>query len=205
MPALIIGAAVSAVGSVASGVISSNAAKSAARTQAQAAAEQRAKLDQLYAKTEAYYKPEFDAGNRAVKTQDELLGLTKREDGLDPTSQLRATPGYQFRMDEAAKAVNTNAYAGGLGNSGATLKALQARGMGLADQNFNTYFDQVGTIANRGIVAKAQLSDQATNYGTATNNVTRERKRSIWCDNVSSQCIQRRDWGRNISIRKCAR
>ena len=169
MPAIAIGIGV--VGSVASGVISSNAAKSVARTQAEAAAEQRKKLDQLYAKTEAYYQPEFAAGNLAVQSQNELLGLTKRADGLDPTAQLRETPGYKFRVDEANKAVNSNAYAAGMGNSGATLKALQARGMGLADQNFNTYFDQVGSIANRGMVAKGALTDQATNYGNASNAI----------------------------------
>ena len=74
---------------------------------------------------------------------NDLLGLGD-DPNYDATAYLRQTPGYQFKLSEALRGVNSNAYASGLGNSGATFKALQERAMGVADQGFNNYLAQVG-------------------------------------------------------------
>jgi hypothetical protein len=171
MPAALIGAGVGAVGAVAQGASSKKGAKKAAEIQAQSATEQRALLTDLYNKNTANYAPDMANGNLASTAQTDYLGLTKRADGASPTDQLRATPGYQFLQDEGAKAVNTNAYAAGQGNSGSVLKALQARAMNIADTTGNNYFAQLGTVAGRGMDAKGAIAGLSTNYGTSTNAV----------------------------------
>lgn len=53
-----------------------------------------------------------------------------------------SSPGYQFALQQGLGAVNAGMGASGGLNSGARLKALQERGMGLAAQDYNTWFNQ---------------------------------------------------------------
>lgn len=170
MPAALIGAGVSAVGSVAGGIASGKGAKKAAQIQANAASQQTAALQQMYDTNRALMTPTFDRGDAAQSRIQDLLGLSGNN--AEATAMLATTPGYQFAVDQAMKATNANAYASGLGNSGAALKALQDRANGLATQNYNTYVGQLGSVADRGVSAMNGLVSQG-NYTTgATNQVT---------------------------------
>jgi hypothetical protein len=60
-----------------------------------------------------------------------LAGLEDPNFGKDLTMD----PGYQFRLNEGNKAINAGAAARGLGNSGATLKALAKYGQDFAANN----------------------------------------------------------------------
>lgn len=170
MPAAI-PAAIAGAGSVAGGLSSKSGAKKAAKIQQQTAASNNAFLQGLYNQNQANFQPRITSGNRATSALDQLLGLVPSDQS--PTEILRATPGYQFRMNEALNGVNASAYARGVGNSGAALKALQDRAYGIADQSFNDYVGQVGDVANRGLGATSALAGVSTNYGnavTANNN-----------------------------------
>ena len=158
-----IGAAIGAVGSVAGGIASGKGAKKAARIQAQSAREQRALMEKLYKQNEARFGSEVANGDIAGQRIMDLLGLSGND--INATQMLRSTPGYQFRMDEALRGVNANAYASGQGNSGATLRALQKTSQGLADQMFNTHLAQVSSVADRGSQAKSALAGVSTQYG----------------------------------------
>jgi len=177
-----VAAIVGGVGAVAGGISSGKGASKAAQIQAQASAQQNALLKSIYDQNTALFRPDITAGDAASLRQQQLLGLAPG--GASPTDILRATPGYQFKMDQGLKAVNSNAYASGLGNSGATLKALLATGQGIADQGFNNYFNQVGTISDRGSAAKSSLSGVSTTYAHDTNNVTQNA-----ADNASANAI----------------
>jgi hypothetical protein len=50
------------------------------------------------------------------------------------------SPGYQYRLDEGLRAVDAGAAARGMLRSGATLKAEQAFGEGLAAQEYGNYY-----------------------------------------------------------------
>lgn len=169
MPA---GPIIGAVGSVAGGVASGKGAKKAARIQAQSAAEQRRMLQNMYDQNEARFQPEFQAGSDATQRLMALLGMG--DQSVNPTQILRDTPGYQFRMNEALRGVNTNAYARGLGNSGATQRALMEKAQGVADQGFNNYFGQVSSIADRGMGAKSAMAGVSQNFANNYNNVTQQ-------------------------------
>jgi len=99
-------------------------------------------------------------------------GQTAQQAQQAAFDQFRAAPGYQFKLSEALKGVNSNAYAAGLGNSGATLRALQSTAMGLADQSYNQYLSSIDAIANRGAGAKSSLSGVSQNFGNATNAIS---------------------------------
>jgi hypothetical protein len=164
------GAVVGAVGSVAGGISSGKGASKAAKIAAQSAAQQQALLKSIYDQNSANFQSDISNGNTAATRINQLLGLSPG--GPSPTEILRNTPGYQFKLDQGLKAVNSNAYASGLGNSGATLKALLATGQGIADQGFNNYINQVGTVDDRGIAAKGALAGVSTNYANNSNAVT---------------------------------
>lgn len=75
-----------------------------------------------------------------------------------PTAaQARATPGYQFALNQGEGAVNAGAAANGSLLTGGTLNAEQQFGQGLADTNYNTTYNQA-------------LQGYNTNYNTWANN-----------------------------------
>lgn len=166
-PALAAG--IGAVGSIVGGISSGKGAKKAARIQAQAAAEQRALQERIYNQNSANFRPEIEAGNSATARLMALLGMGEP---VDATAILRETPGYQFRMGEALRGVNSNAYARGLGNSGATQRALMETAYGVADLGFNNYLGQVSRVADRGSGAKGALAGVSQNFANNMNQIS---------------------------------
>jgi hypothetical protein len=165
------GAIVGAVGSVAGGIASGKGAKKAAKIQAQAQAQQTAALQQMYNQNVARMTPTYDRGEAAQSRIQTLLGLSGG-DGADAQAILAETPGYKFAVDQALKSTSANAYASGLGNSGAALKALQDRANSLATQNYNTYVGQLGNVADRGVNAMNGIVTQGNQTTAQQNAVT---------------------------------
>ncbi len=163
-------AAIGAVGSVAGGIASGKGAKKAAKIQAQSAAQQTAALQAMYNTNRELMTPTFNNGAAAQSRLNTLLGLPGG-DGSNAAATLAATPGYQFQLNQGVQAVNANAYARGMGNSGAAMKALQDRGNGLAHQNYNNYVNQVGSVADRGVSAMNGLVAQGNLTTGAVNQV----------------------------------
>jgi hypothetical protein len=103
-----------------------------------------------------------------------------------------ADPGYQFRMDEAMKALNRRAAAQGMTNSGSTLKELARFGQNLASQeygnaynrfnndyqnarnryndNFQRKYNSFNNIANFGRDANAAITNAGNNYSTRVSS-----------------------------------
>jgi hypothetical protein len=80
----------------------------------------------------------------------------------DPNS-LRDLPGYQFAMDEGLGAIDRSAAARGMSRSGATLKALQRYGTGLADQTYGNQLQRLLSANQQGFGAtQAQVGTVGT-------------------------------------------
>ena len=93
--------------------------------------------------------------------------------------QLRATPGYQFTLDQGLRSVQNSAAARGLGTSGAALKGAAEYATGLADntlktqqgifqQNLANVLNPLEYVANQGENAAATTGQQGT---TAAGNI----------------------------------
>lgn len=84
-----------------------------------------------------------------------------------------ADPGYQFRMNEGMKAINSNAAARGGVNSGATLKALARYGQDFATNEYNNVYNRqynrLSSLAGLGQGANQQVSNAGTNYANAVS------------------------------------
>jgi hypothetical protein len=173
MPVAVIAAGIGAVGAIGGAVISSNAAHSAANKAAQASAANNTLAANQFATNSANLSPAIARGNQAGGYVQDLLGI-----GGDPAAAAKAfdtyrgSTGYQFQLNQGLGAVNSNAYARGLGDSGATLKALQQRGNDVASQSFNGYLGNLQDISRQGTTAASSLAGVSTNYvgQVAANN-----------------------------------
>jgi hypothetical protein len=170
MPPVAIAAGVGAVGSIAGGAIASSGAKKAAKTQANATQQQIAANNANQQMIRGLSQPAIDRGNAAGQIYSGLLGA-----GGDPNAAAsalatyRGSSGYQDLLNTGLGAVNANAYARGTGDSGATLKALQTRGMNIADQNVQQYLGNLNTLIQTGNSAIGNVAGVATNTTNANN------------------------------------
>lgn len=170
------------VGTVASGLIQANAAKSAAKTQANAANAANAIGSAEYQQTRADQEPWRQAGMTAL---GQLGDLTKSGGELNrkfTMADFIKDPGYDFRMSEGAKAIERSAAARGGVLGGGTLKALTRYNQDFASQEYNNSFSRWNTennqqfgrlssIAGLGPQANAANQQASQNYvNTFSNN-----------------------------------
>jgi hypothetical protein len=162
---------------IGSSLISANAAKSAASTQANAATQGQDRLQTNFENLQPNFTPYLQAGNNAVATLNQGIPNFSTQFGPE---QLQAglAPNYNFQLQQGQNATNlaNNATGGLIG--GNALKGLQDYTQNTAQnayQNaFNNYQNQQTNIYNRlaGIAGIGQnavsgLSNLAT--GNATN------------------------------------
>lgn len=162
MPPLLIGGAISAGGSILSGILGGNAASTAAKQQAaagqKAAAGQQAAgtqaqndLQQAIGTETANQQPFLSAGQGAVSNLSQLLQpggqLTQGYSNFSaPTGvTMQNDPGYQFQLQQGENAIQNSAAArGGLLSTG-TAKTLNNYAQGTASQAFNDVYNRALT------------------------------------------------------------
>jgi len=94
-----------------------------------------------------------------------------------------ASPGYQFRMDEATKAIERSAAARGSLRSGATMDALQRRAQGVASDEYQNYANRLAALAGVGQTANASNAAAGQAYAqqqTATNMAAGQARASAY-------------------------
>lgn len=178
MPVGLVAAGVGAVGAVAGGIISSNGAQSAARTNATEADKSLAAQQSNFDATTANNKPFLTTGTSALNQLARLYGLdtvdangnTVKGSGtsqnIDPNSTFYQTPDYQFALNQGIKGIDAGAAARGGLDSGATRKAEMAYAGNLASGQFNTYASRLMQAAGLG---QSAANSQA-NAGQANAN-----------------------------------
>lgn len=170
LPTAILGsAAIGAGGSIASGILGSNAAKSAAQTQAQA-------YQQSFGAAQSELQPFVNNGTAAGNTLASFYGLGGAG-GSSNAGQLPQgfinSPAYQFPYQQGLRGVNFGLGASGLEQSGSQAKATQSFGQGLASQylmsNYiNPLFNMYGTGAQSAQSLAGFGSQAAIGAGTAS-------------------------------------
>lgn len=169
MPPAIAAAGIAAGGSILGGVIGSKSAQSAADTQAQSAAQQIAYLRENRDYIAGLEKPIIDRGNAAGGLIGSFLGLEGGDQAAQALATYRGSTGYQDLLNTGLGAVNSNAYARGLGASGATMKALQAKGMALADQSSGSWLNGLSSLYQTGNAGIGNIAGVATNTTNGIN------------------------------------
>lgn len=144
MPFAIAGAATGIIGGVMqSGAISKGQGQATQATQ-QAAAQQRADL-----------QPWATAGAPALTATSDLLGLNGQDAANAAMANFQQSPGYQWQLGQGLRATDAGAAASGMLRSGATLKAEQTFGSGLANTDFGQYYNRLFDLSKLGETAAA--------------------------------------------------
>lgn len=175
-----ISALVVAGSTIIGGKMSSDASKSAANTQADAANHAADLQNQQWQQTQANMKPYLDLGTSSISPLLQAMGYNATQNGdgrwsyngIDSSNPLMqrfaaptaaeaaASPGYQFTLQQGLKATQNSAAARGLGTSGAALKGASTYATGLADSTYNDVYNRALQTFN-------------TNYKSASDNVNR--------------------------------
>lgn len=154
--------ALGAAGTLASGVLNSNATKSAANTEANAANRAADVQQNIYNQTRADLAPYLNTGTSALSSLAQLLGIgggsgagTGTGSGTGPnTSALETTlrnyPGYQFSFDEGLRALNQSGASRGLLNSSSTIRNATQFGQGMASSVLGDYLSRLSSISGLG-------------------------------------------------------
>lgn len=159
-----VGAAIAGVGAVAGGAISAGGAESAASTQSAA-----------QARAQAMAQPFVGYGQTAGgELTNELM--SGQLGGPAPLTQaaIENMPGYQFTLGQGLKAVSNASTAQGQGISGAQMKGAADYATGLANQNFQNYFQDYWANQNNRYNMLANLTSTGANaaVGAGTNLVS---------------------------------
>lgn len=163
-------------GAVIGGVLTSQASKSAAQTQANAADRATAAQQEALAQQMELQKPFTEAGTTAVNQLSAMTqpgGAATKEFSYGPFNY-QADPGYAFRMKEGLNAMNATAAARGGLISGNALKAGQVYGQEMGSQEygnaFNRYLQNYANAQNTFQLNRNNLLDPLkflTNIGQA--------------------------------------
>lgn len=132
--------------------------------------------NQAYPQLNQQLTPQVNSGVGASTDLAALLGV-----GGDPAAQAQAfqtfrdSTGYQQQLQAGSQAITGNNASKGLLNSGATAKALQGYGQGLADQSFQSYLNPLQNLMTGGTQAAGVISG-AGQQSQSTGNTTGAKK-----------------------------
>lgn len=125
----------------------------------------------IYGQNKATLDPYIQRGNQAGSI---LQGLIMGGQGAqDAFRTFQNSTGYQSTLSEALGSVNSNAYARGMGDSGATIKALQDRAGQVAQGSFGQFTNILGNQQAAGLSGASALAGVGQNYAnsiSANNN-----------------------------------
>lgn len=171
MPAAAIVAGVGAVASIGGAIIGknaqNNAVKQAAQTAENTTAANNALAREIYGQNKATLDPFVGVGTKASGA---LNSLMYGNDNGASLAALQEAPGYQFRMNEGNRALNTGWAARGLLNSGAAQKAAIKYGQDYASGEYNNRFNQLAQQQGVGLGAAGALAGVSTQYGGQVAN-----------------------------------
>jgi hypothetical protein len=174
-----------AAGSITSGIMGSNAAKTAAGEQVNAENNALDFQKQIWSQEQQNASPYLSAGSTSLGNLMTALSNgtfgagsnasapTFNQTFTAPTqAEAQATPGYQFTAQQGSKGVLEGAAAAGGAISGGTLKALDTYNTGLANSTYNDVFNRSLAAYNTGLSAyqanlqgyQANLQNQAQQY-----------------------------------------
>lgn len=127
----------------------------------------------IYGRNEATLSPYIQRGNAAGNI---LQGLIMGGEGAQAAfRQFQAGTGYQTTLSDALGSVNSNAYARGMGDSGATARRLQQTAGQVAQGSFGQYANLLGNQQAAGLSGASALAGVGQNYAnsvSANNNAT---------------------------------
>lgn len=141
-----------------SGYSAKKTSENAAEIEALARAEANQLIKDQWEDTKGALKPYSEGGHRPFEMQQELVGAK----GVDAQEQAfqnyRESPGVAWAREQGLKGVNQQASATGNLGGGNRLKRLTEYSQGMALQDFNNYFNRLGSATGVGLAASQAMA-----------------------------------------------
>jgi hypothetical protein len=129
-------------------------------------------LEQQFGQTQAQFNPFIKGGTKAFREQLKLSGALGSDKQGKAFERFTQSPGQQFLQQQAEKALLRNqAVTGNLGG-GRAQQALQQQAIGLGQQDYQNYFNNLGGMAGMGFNAASNLGNFGSAYGSNLANLT---------------------------------
>ena len=139
-----------------------DAAKDAARVQAEASRTNIAESARQFDITQEGLRPFQEAGEGALSQQQALLGLSGQDEQQAAFQAFNESPGQAFLRERAERSlVRQSGALGGLGG-GNVRSELTRQGVGFAQQDFQNQFGRLGQIAGQGQAAATNIGQFGT-------------------------------------------
>lgn len=90
--------------------------------------------------------------------------------GAQDYQGFQKTPGYDFQLGQGLDAIDNSAASRGNVFSGATMKAAQTFGQGLANQEYGNYLNRLTGLAGSGQAAAGNAANAGANFAAGTGN-----------------------------------
>jgi hypothetical protein len=123
--------------------------------------------------------PYADTGVLANTQQANLLGLNGQPLADQAMSSFQRSPGYDFQFKEGLRGIDAGAASTGILRSGATIKAEQAFGTGLADKDFGDYITRLNALSTTGANAATGQANVATGAAGAQSKIAGDETSGI--------------------------
>jgi hypothetical protein len=171
---LVIGALAQGVGGLISSKMGSDAARDAARAQANAARQSLDFQKGVYNKASEGFQPYIQAGQEIglpgyTKAVQEFTQPTYNFTPKDFSLSNWKDPGYDFRIGEAERAINAAMGSKGMTLGSGALKSLQTRGQDMASQEFQNSYQRY--LADQARQQTLGNEDYARAMGFQTQNL----------------------------------
>ena len=164
--------------------LSGNSAVEAANAENAAAQQAMGAVKQYGTQAQGYQQPYYQAGTGAMQNLAQQVQGGQYQ--YNPQFDFQADPGYQWQLQQGNNAIMGNAAAGGIQLSGATMKALQRYGQGLANQTYNQAFGRFANQRDYGAQQNqmqygrmAGLSEIGQNSGNNMSNIANQQGQSV--------------------------
>lgn len=107
----------------------------------------------------ANFQPFMSGGQNAAQMQANLSGANGPEAQQQAYAQYQSSPAMKYQMDQMQRATERSAAARGGLMGGNVLQALQQNAAGIASQDYQNQFNNLGTVANQGLNAAGNISN----------------------------------------------
>lgn len=138
-------------------------------------------------------------GNNASKLQADLSGANGQAAQQAAYAAYQSSPAMQYQMEQMQKATERSAAARGGLMSGNVLQELQRNASGIASQDYQNQFNNMGTVANRGLEAANQVAGIKGQQAGIAGNI-----KSQALANESQRFMQQQDIQAQIASKMAA-
>jgi len=135
--------------------------------QSQAVGKGQAAAQAALAQSREDLAPWRETGANALTVAGNLAGANGPDAAQTALGDFYTSPGYQWRLDEGMRTVDSAAAARGMLRSGSTLKEEQRHAQGLASQEFENYYNRLYNLSGQGLTAGQAGAGIAANSANA--------------------------------------